>query len=88
MAGVKELQTRIETLFAETPKGKADYVVCSSVHRAKGLEADTVFVLGETLYPGGRRGNIEEKNIHYVAVTRAKNKLVWVEGVEEKKNQE
>ena len=49
MAGVKELTTRIETLFAETPKGKADYVVCSSVHRAKGLEADTVFVLGETL---------------------------------------
>lgn len=84
MTGMLELIARIESLFSETPKGKADYVVCSSVHRAKGLETDTVFVLGETLYPGGKH-TTEEQNIHYVAVTRAKNKLVWVEGLEKNK---
>lgn len=80
VAGLKELQTRIETLFTETPGGKGDYIICSSVHKSKGLESDTVFVLRETLYPGGR-GNLEEQNIEYVAITRAKRKLVWVSGI-------
>ena len=54
--------------------------VCSSVHKAKGLEADQVFVLAETLYAKfGKRS--EEENIAYVAITRAKKSLVWVEGV-------
>lgn len=80
MAGLQELQTRINSLFTETPGGKADYVICSSVHKSKGLESDTVFVLAETLYPGGRR-DLEEQNIEYVAVTRAKRKMVWVNGI-------
>lgn len=79
MAGMAELTTRIEELFADT-NGSNQFVVCSSVHRAKGLEADTVYILRDTLYPGGRQ-NEEEQNIEYVAVTRAKNKLVWVDGL-------
>ena len=80
MAGLKELQTRISSLFTETPGGKADYIICSSVHKSKGLESDTVFILRDTLYPGGRM-DLEEQNIEYVAITRAKRKLVWVNGV-------
>jgi superfamily I DNA/RNA helicase len=44
------------------------------VHRAKGLEANRVFVLEFTL----KGGNIEEENIQYVAITRAKQHLTMV----------
>jgi superfamily I DNA/RNA helicase len=49
-------------------------ITCSSVHRAKGLEAERVFVLAKTL----RTDNDEERNISYVAITRAKSSLVYV----------
>lgn len=78
MAGVRELTARIDELFADEVAGA--FVVCSSVHRSKGRETDRVFVLADSLYPG-KRNNVEEQNIHYVAVTRAKNTLVWVKGI-------
>lgn len=65
---------RIELLFSQDGMGAATVITCSSVHRAKGLEADKVFVLRDTL----RNYNIEEQNIAYVAITRAKKTLVWV----------
>jgi superfamily I DNA/RNA helicase len=49
LSGVPELLARIDDLFVDEP-GRA-YVVCSSVHRAKGLEAENVFVLADTLSP-------------------------------------
>ena len=52
-------------------------VVCSSVHKAKGLEADRVFVLEDTL----GSGFLEEDNIRYVAITRAKRHLTMVRGL-------
>jgi superfamily I DNA/RNA helicase len=77
LASVGELVARIETLFADATPGNS--VICSSVHRAKGLEATRVFLLADTLYPG-RRKDEEEIHIHYVAITRAKNELVMVRG--------
>ena len=50
VTGVPELLTRLENLFADTD-GAPAHVVCSSVHKAKGLEAERVFILRETLYP-------------------------------------
>jgi superfamily I DNA/RNA helicase len=72
---VSDFSARIEALFSDT-LGTKDVIMCSSVHRAKGLEADRVFVLRDTLYPRGVTR--EEENIEYVAITRAKNELVWV----------
>jgi superfamily I DNA/RNA helicase len=77
---LKELEARVVNLFTDTPGGEKDFIVCSSVHKSKGLERDRVFVLTETLYPGGRK-SIEEENIHYVAITRSKRHLVRVSGI-------
>lgn len=71
---VDEVTTRVEALFVDDGLGDAGMITCSSVHKAKGLEANRVFILADTL----RGGTIEEDNIRYVAITRAKNELVWV----------
>lgn len=73
---VQDIEKRIDSLFTDDGLGQAGVITCSSVHRAKGLEANRVFVLRNTLYPRGRHQ--EEINIEYVAVTRAKQTLVWV----------
>lgn len=72
---MQELDHSIDTIFSEEQMG----VTFSSIHKAKGKEADNVLLLfPELLYP--KWGNpTEEKNIHYVAVTRAKNKYTFVE---------
>ncbi len=71
---VDEVTTRIEALFTDDGLGQAGMITCSSVHRAKGQEADRVFILADTL----RENNQEEMNITYVAITRAKQQLTWV----------
>jgi superfamily I DNA/RNA helicase len=71
---VRDIETKIDALFTDDGLGTKGVITCSSVHRSKGLEADRVFVLRETL----RDGNREEENIQYVAITRAINTLVWV----------
>lgn len=75
---VAHLSTNIETLFTDDD-GKGS-VICSTVHRAKGLEADRVYVMMDTMFypdPRSPRGR-EEENIRYVGFTRAKKELVLV----------
>jgi superfamily I DNA/RNA helicase len=69
---VKQLIENIDKLFAESDRSKI--VSFSSVHRSKGMEADNVYLFTDTF----RASSQEEKNIKYVAVTRAKKKLVFV----------
>jgi ATP-dependent DNA helicase UvrD/PcrA len=76
LAESSELVARIESLF-EGNQGPA--IVCSSIHKSKGLEADRVWLLASTLYCNGRRQNQEERNIAYVGITRAKRSLVLVQ---------
>ncbi|MBR1724522.1 MAG: ATP-binding domain-containing protein, partial [Ruminococcus sp.] len=59
-----------------------DYVVLMTIHSAKGLEFDNVFVAGmeENVFPSARSFETdddieEERRLAYVAVTRAKRKL-------------
>ena len=63
----------------------ADSVVMMTIHSAKGLEFDTVFLVGmeETVFPGlraiGEEEEMEEeRRLCYVAITRAKRKLYLV----------
>lgn len=76
---VDELIMKIETLFSDSIEG----VVCSSVHRAKGLEASRIFIIRADLMPHPMAQRpwelVQEKNLQYVAWTRSKDELVFVE---------
>ena len=76
VAEVPEIIERIDYLFTDDGLGTAGIVTCSSVHQAKGLESDRVFILANTL----RNHSMEEKNIQYVAYTRARKQLTLVYG--------
>jgi superfamily I DNA/RNA helicase len=84
-ANVQEITNRCFALFEDSidaQTGKRNLkpaVVCSSVHKAKGLEAEHVFILEDTLLR--KRPDMEERNIEYVAITRAKAHLTWVKGL-------
>ena len=69
---------------ADNDNNNEDTVKLMTVHAAKGLEFDCVFVVGleETLFPSGMSINTreeleEERRLFYVAVTRAKKHL-WL----------
>jgi len=70
----------IQNLFADDEK---EGIICSSVHRAKGLEAETVFILHPHLMPSSFAKTEEdiqqEKNVEYVALTRSKNFLGFIQ---------
>jgi hypothetical protein len=75
---IQEVEQRIYSLFQDTDKTSKPAVILSTVHRAKGLEADRVFMLMST-FQNRRAGNeIEEANVKYVAITRAKVSLFLV----------
>jgi DNA helicase-2/ATP-dependent DNA helicase PcrA len=76
---IAEYLGMIETLFSDDEDGRS--IVLSTVHKAKGKEFDRVFVL-DAGYIGRfkkSRGDDQESNIMYVAVTRAKRELGFVD---------
>jgi superfamily I DNA/RNA helicase len=77
---------KLETLFRDDG-GAA--IMCSTVHRAKGLESENVFLL-EGTFRGmeDSEKDSEEQNIVYVAVTRSKQRLWFVSGFERKSKKE
>lgn len=73
-ASVADVVSRIERLFAD--KNDKNCIVLSTTHKAKGMERDRVWMLQGTYR---RRPGIEEENLAYVAITRAKSALFLVE---------
>jgi superfamily I DNA/RNA helicase len=73
---VTSLCKKIEEIFSDSDS--SGYVLCSTVHKAKGMERRKVWVLLDTFRHGG--GNREEDNIYYVAITRAQQTLIMVGG--------
>ena len=84
--GIRDFSTYLDKVLSVTPSPKA--VMLSSVHKAKGLEAENVFVLNEGKVCEDERNSPEqdqqEKNLRYISITRAKNTLYFVK--EEEKN--
>jgi superfamily I DNA/RNA helicase len=77
---VAALNARINSIFVENP---TEGVILSSVHRAKGLEADRVMIYKPELLPWpkampGTWQYEQEMNLKYVALTRAKQSLWFV----------
>lgn len=88
---IKELSGECETLgeFTDlcktlfTDSDESDKVILSSVHRSKGLESDNVVLLSPDLMcarASDEEAYQQEKNLLYVALTRAKKKLAIADG--------
>lgn len=73
---INDLKLKINALFTEQTQG----IVLSTVHKSKGLEADRVFIVRPDLLPmkvGKAWEYQQEKNLEYVAITRAKKELIY-----------
>lgn len=76
LENIDELKARIQKIFADEKEG----IIFSTVHRSKGLENEKVFIVCPDRLPLKRKGmkawqHEQEKNLEYVAYTRAKNYL-------------
>jgi DNA helicase-2/ATP-dependent DNA helicase PcrA len=75
---LEDLKAKIASIFADTIPD----ITFSSVHKAKGLEANKVFIINRDLMPHPKARlnweKIQEQNIMYVAFTRAKESIVFV----------
>lgn len=73
-----ELIEHINTIFKEDERG----ICLSTIHKAKGLEADNVYILCHSKMPSSLAKQewekIQENNLIYVAYTRAKHKLGFI----------
>ena len=74
----KKLIEYIDEILSTVPS--KDAVRITSVHKAKGLEAENVFVLneGRVCQGAGAEQAQQEKNLSYISLTRAKNKMYLV----------
>lgn len=83
----EELQRGIGQIFSDDAEGR---ILLSTIHRAKGREFDTVYLLDEWRIPSkyakeDAKDNPDsvlmqqEMNLMYVAVTRARKKLLYID---------
>lgn len=77
---ISKFSNFIDKLLNTTPSPNC--VRLCSIHKAKGLEATNVFVLNEAKinydFRNSKEQNIQEKNLSYIATTRAKEGLYLV----------
>ena len=73
---IPDLKSKIKTIFTDEIQG----ICLSTVHRIKGLESNRVFIIRPDLLPMKaikEWQTIQEKNLVYVAYTRAKLELIF-----------
>ena len=85
---IERARQLITEIFSEG-KG-SDYITLSTIHKSKGLEADRVFIIGfheliPSKYALTEFALYGERCLQFVAVTRAKNELVFIPYKEKEK---
>lgn len=77
--GITHISERINSLFEDTSR---QLLTLSTIHKAKGLEWPRVFILDFDLMPSRWATQDwqkrQERNLQYVAITRAKQDLVYI----------
>lgn len=73
------MMNKIDTLFKDSDKG----ICFSTIHKSKGLEADNVFIIALNKWPLQKAMKnpiqaVQERNLQYVSITRAKKALYFV----------
>ena len=86
---IDEVVIKINEMFQDTDGNQKKTVTLSTVHKSKGREWDRVYILGWREYMPSKWASAEwqkdqEKNLQYVAVTRSKGELVFLEAMEAK----
>lgn len=75
----EELINKVKAIFNDNGEG----VCLSTVHKSKGLEANNVFILAKSLMPSVFAHQeweiLSEENLQYVAITRAKQTLQYID---------
>ena len=76
---ITDLKDKVNSIFSTTTTG----ITCSTIHKVKGLENDRVFIYRYDLMPHPMAETNEElqeeRNIEYVAITRAKKELYFID---------
>lgn len=78
----EDIDSKLSNLFTDYEDGR--YITLSTIHKAKGLEADRVFIILPDTLPLKWKGQkewekVQEMNLKYVAITRAKKELYFVD---------
>lgn len=79
--GIAEMKRKIEYVFSDEQQRNA--ITLSTIHKSKGLESNRVFIILPDKLPLTWKGQQDweyqqEMNLKYVAITRAKQALFWV----------
>jgi DNA helicase-2/ATP-dependent DNA helicase PcrA len=85
---VEDFYKKIELLFSDYDPNLPPRLTLSSIHKSKGLEFPTVYLLGRNLWQPSPFASqpwmlAQENNLTYVAITRAKVNLIEVTVKEE-----
>lgn len=77
-----QLRAKIESIFSDTDGGR-NVILCSTAHKAKGLEAENVWIIRPELMPfpfAKKDWQIKQEwNLRYVSITRSTRNLFYVE---------
>ena len=73
---IDDLLERIDRLFSDDDTRQV--VLLMTIHKSKGLEFPRVFILDEPMRTRRAVNADQERNIRYVAATRAKTELIYV----------
>ena len=81
VTSLRDLTKKLEEIFSD---GERNSIALSTIHKSKGLEADNVYIVVPNKLPLVWKNQLDwqfeqEMNLKYVAITRAKKKLVFVD---------